>query len=357
MIESQVPYNYDGAALSALRKSLSEPRMTKYLLRADGDEAYAIALYLYNTRLAQAFLFPIAVTEVVFRNAVDETLIGEFGENWYEDGEFRDQILTEKSLTALDRVIDRVGIDYRGKVISGLTFDFWSNLFREDYDEFWEEHVSATFPVLSTDDEWKEIRELAIQINRFRNRVAHHEPIIGHDANMYLSRMYRLTRLRCPRTADWMRHHTVVGTVLRSRPNRQGCAPVSLLDKLDRKFHLVDRDTRLMDIASAEVVISQAFVCVDGKGAVVGAFTHQQYSQFISEKALETGGIIDFNDHTVAAVLKYEGVEQGCAVLPSRTPFLDVVNALKEPRVRLVVATNEDTHEPLGVILRAHRRY
>lgn len=75
MAESQVPYAYDQPALDAITASLSRQRFETYLTKAGNDENYAYALYLYNARLAKSLLFPLSVTEVTLRNAIDEALV------------------------------------------------------------------------------------------------------------------------------------------------------------------------------------------------------------------------------------------------------------------------------------------
>ena len=212
------------------------------------------------------------------------------------------------------------------------------------------------FPGLARGEGRREIQPLVRDINKFRNRVAHHESILDVNAPDLQSKMIKLTNLRCPKTSDWMRHHTTVNIVMRTKPNLKGSSPVSLLDKSDPRFHKVEPDKTLLAIASDEAKSLSAFVCVDG-GAVVGAFTHKQLYHFISEKALEADGMIDLNGHSIADVIKYDGVELGCRVLPSGISFLDAVKTLQEPKTSVVVAIDDQSQEPVGVILRVHRRY
>ncbi|WP_323009909.1 hypothetical protein [Paracoccus sp. (in: a-proteobacteria)] len=126
MAESQVPYAYDPQSVDALKASLSPQRFETYLAKAGGDEHYAFALYLYNARLAKSLLFPLSVTEVTLRNAVNSVLVASHGESWHQDATLRNQVLTAQSLDALDRAFIRAKSNARGKVIAELTFDFWS---------------------------------------------------------------------------------------------------------------------------------------------------------------------------------------------------------------------------------------
>src|SRR5690606_39563904 len=71
--ESQVPYPYTVEQLQAIRASISEPRFATYLKKGGNHQEYALALYLYNARVAKAFLYPLNVAEVTLRNAVDRS--------------------------------------------------------------------------------------------------------------------------------------------------------------------------------------------------------------------------------------------------------------------------------------------
>ena len=356
MSECQVPYTYDAEMISALKTSLSEPRFSTYLTKASGNEPFAIALYLYNIRLAQAFLFPLGLTEVVLRNAVDEVLVQSHGVNWHQNVTFRESVLTQESLASLDKAIRRADTGDRDKVIAELTFDFWSNLFRTQYADLWRTKANIAFPGLARREGRREIQNLVRDINQLRNRVAHHEPILDANAPDLQSKMIRLTKLRCPKTSDWMRHHTMVNIVMRSKPDLNSSAPVLLSDKSDRNFYKVGPDKTLLAVASDEAKRVSAFVCVDG-GKVIGAFTHKQLSNFVAKKALEAGGMVDLNDHSISDVIKNDGVDQGYRILSGDISFFDAIKILKEPNTRVVVAIDDQSKEPLGVILRAHRRY
>ena len=74
-------------------------------------------------------------------------------------------------------------------------------------------------------------------------------------------------------------------------------------------------------------------------------------------KALEMDGMIDLGDHTVTDILNNPSVADGFKVMLAGSSFFDAVKVLKEPKTRVVVAVNPDDGLPVGVVLRAHRRY
>jgi hypothetical protein len=356
MAESQVPYPYDAATIASLKASLSEPRFATYLTKASGDETFAFALYLYNSRLAKSFLFPLSVAEITMRNAVDGVLVQEYGDTWHRDDDFHNQVLSPESRGALDKAIDRARSQERGKVIAELTFDFWSNLFRKEYADIWRTKANIAFPELARGEGRREIQTLVREINRLRNRVAHHEPILDMNVPDLHSKMIKLVNLRCPVTSDWMRHHSTVSIVMRSRPNLAGTAPLNLESRSDPRFLAVERTSTLVEILNEEGQSCTAFLCIENR-QVAGAFTHHQLALYVSKRAVELEGMIDLNDHTVADVLNDPSIGDGCRPLSAKTSFFDAVKVLKEPKTRVVVAVDPDTELPVGVILRAHRRY
>ncbi|MCF3595779.1 Abi family protein [Rhodobacteraceae bacterium LMO-12] len=356
MAESQVPYPYDAATIASLKESLSEPRFATYLAKASGDEAFAFALYLYNARLAKSFLFPLSVAEVTLRNAVDGVLLQLFGAAWHQNANFRDTVLTPESLGALDKAMQRARSNERGKVIAELTFDFWSNLFRNEYASIWRTKANIAFPGLAHREGRHEIQILVREINRLRNRVAHHEPILDMNVPDLHSKIIKLVELRCEVTANWMRHHSTVSIVMRSRPNLEGSAPVTLASRADHRFEVVDQTSKLVSLAREEAQTCAAFVCVEND-VVLGAITHQQLALYMTNKASELDGMIDLDDHTISDILDSPAVADGFRTMPAGSSFLDAVKILKEPKTRVVVALNPDDGAPVGVVLRAHRRY
>ena len=356
MAESQISYPYHAATITALKASLSEPRFGSYLAKASNNEHYAIALYLYNARLAKSFLFPLNVAEITLRNAVDCALVQKFGPDWHTENNFRDRTLSEQSRAALEKAITRASAQDRGKVIAELTFDFWSNLFRVEYASVWRTMANIAFPELPHGQGRREVQTLVREINQFRNRVAHHEPILDVNVPDLHSKMIKLVKLRCEVTADWMKHHSTVSTAMRSRPNLAGSAPVTLGDRTDTAFAEVHASTTLAELNKSEGKTEKAIVCTDS-GNFVGAFTQQILAQYITEKAGEADGLIDLNDHTVGDVLKSPGVKETYHSQPARLPFFDAVEILKRPKAQLSVALDEAANAPQGVILRAHRRY
>jgi hypothetical protein len=131
---------------------------------------------------------------------------------------------------------------------------------------------------------------------------------------------------------------------------------VTFASRVDTQFKVVPPEAALPVISDGDAVGMSAIVCVE-KDRVVGAFTQQQLARFLCEKAFGQGGIIDLGDYTIADVLSLPDVKGGCKMLPGDSSFKDATDVLRDKGTRLVVAVDRQTNAPLGVMVRAHRRY
>lgn len=358
MAESQVIYPYLPVQLSSIRATISEPRFATYLSKAGNHEKYAIALYLYNARVAKAFLYPLGVVEVTLRNAIDEILVQRYGQDWHQDTVFRNQILTLEGLTTLDKAIRRAGQQApRGQVVATLTFDFWSNLFRPEYGALWRTTVNIAFPNLQHGETRQEIQNLVRPINAFRNRVAHHEPVLDLNVTDVLGKIMRLTELRCRETAAWLKHYCTLNTVVRSRPRLDGSTADTVSAKLDRNFIGVDVNTTLLNLLGFVDEKHQAIVCLDGAGLPTAAFTTLDVARFVSDRAKTLEGMVDLTEHKVSDLLQAIDLAGRWLRMDEKASMGLAVKELQKPRVQVLVGTDSATGRATGAIVRAHRRY
>lgn len=358
MAQSQVPFPYANDNVAALRTALSEARFGPYLAEAKGDAAFALELYLYNSRLAKAFLFPLNTVEVSVRNAVDEVLIDRYGTDWHTHEGFRQDVLTGEGLNTLDKAIARVGPSAtKDQVVATLTFDFWSNMLRREYATLWRTHLNRAFPNVATVGSRHEVQQLVRDINWFRNRVAHHEPIFRSDVNATYAKMLDAVGMRCLKTQEWMRYHSTVGVAVRTRPRTRTGAD-RIIARLDAGFVAVAPETTLLDLFRRATESHPAIVVVDSQGCPTAAFTIAAASAYVAEVAAVDGGLIDLTGHTVADVEKYVGGFAGSWIaLNSETAITLAIAEFQKPKIRVMVGTDPGSGKAVGALVRSHRRY
>lgn len=211
------------ALFDSLAATLSSPRLGVYLVAGGYRKPQALALYVWNARVSEAFQFPLHVVEVTLRNAVSRSVIDRFGVSWDTSPEFL-SILDESRLPTLERARSRLktkyGPGYSGdQFIAALPMGIWVHLLEGRYhDCIWRERIRVAFPNLPKSISRKGVQKSVSDLAELRNRVAHHEPIIEYDLSLLHTKSIKTTSWVCNRTAEWAESHSRVQSVLRERP-------------------------------------------------------------------------------------------------------------------------------------------
>lgn len=357
MAESQVPYPNHAHQITALRSALSEPRFKAYLEKGGDDERYALALYLYNVRVAKAFMFPLGVVEVTLRNAIDKRFVDVYGENWHRETHVRDSVLTPESLDALNKAITRAGNNAdHGQVVAELTFDFWSNLLRSEYGSFWRTNLNIVFPNIQRGQSRRDVQSTVKEINAFRNRVAHHEPVLDRNITDIHAKVVDVVSLRCRETAAWLKHHSTVSAAIRTRPHGPVAGFVPLGDRMARDFVKVQGATTLDSLASSFGHTRQAAVCIDSFGAPTAAFGPLELVSFVSLDLQKNAGFTLLAERTVDDLFTAINVVESWIPMDESTPLAEAVDALKLQGKNIIVGVDA-RGRAVGVLTRAWRRY
>lgn len=355
MAECQQPFQYSQAHAHTLEALLSSKRFATYLKKAGFKVDHAFELYLYNARLAKAFLFPLHVAEIVLRNAIDEVLSARFSPDWHHDTALR-SVLSAESLASLDKAVGRAGKGgapaKKDDVISCLTFDFWSNLFRHEYDRpLWQKSMSQLLPNSATVTR-AQFQPLVMGINHFRNRIAHHEPIFALNVSSQYKDILNVVEYRSAVASDWLKSHATVNKVMRTKPTSGAGAGPALSTVCDNDFICVPKDLPLVDITKSRK--PRFLVCVSGDNEPIGALDFSDIGEYLLNNTDNTG-LLDLNEHTLEDVLKavnglhsFTAVDQLQGITVLGTIFKDC------KRFALVMDQSKAIR---GVVAKAHRRY
>jgi len=345
MAESQLPYKYQGS--SHLLLSLSKDRFTPYLKSAGYSEEYAFNLYLYNARLSKAFLFPLHVLEVSLRNHMSAIFSAEFGSNWLHEPGFR-TALSKGSSEALSKGITRAKSDDLNDVVATLTFDFWSNLFRPEYDRpFWQTHMSDLLPY-SEKTTRKEFQKIVRDLNKFRNRIAHHEPIHRENTSAQHTLILKVISWLCEETAAWVKHYSTVNQVVRTRPSKDGESAPFFKDRCDDDFKPVSESIGLDQLPA-----SRFLLCHDASGELSAVVEAQHIAAYLLSLREERELIVDLGEHKVSRLIKTQGLTDNFSVCGGTESLSKASNILKKSISYIIV--KDDV--VLGVVAKAHRRY
>ena len=194
---------------SALEQSISRERLDKYLQAEAGNLDRALALYEKNTRLAEAFFTPLQSIEVCLRNKLHEQMCVEYGRSWLDDPtvplnhDARIRIADARS-----KFQAAAGPPSVGQLIAELHFAFWVSLLGRGYDaNIWRRALYKAF-LNQCGQPRSKVHSRFNAIRRFRNRVAHHEPIFHTDLVKMHREIIEGIGWMCTETSAWALHNS-----------------------------------------------------------------------------------------------------------------------------------------------------
>lgn len=129
-------------------------------------------------------------------------------------------ILNQKSLEIVSDAIGNIEREKkeptRARVVAKLSFGFWRALLDKRYKELWIAQLHRGFPNGTGDR--AEVARLLSKLNPFRNRIAHHEPILNADITTRHDEMIALVALMDDEAAQWVASRSSVPILLECVP-------------------------------------------------------------------------------------------------------------------------------------------
>ncbi|HKG04493.1 MAG TPA: hypothetical protein VKB03_15045 [Conexibacter sp.] len=199
---------------------LSAARFEPFLTGADGDHIRAVALYDWHAEITAACFELVHHFEVLVRNAIDGVL-GEgqpqepIKDTWLMDFGVLQPDGVKQVILAVERLEQGKGIT-RGRVVAGVSFGFWAGLFSKRYEELWRQRLRHAFPHGSVVR--KDLTERMRLLQRFRNRVAHHDCLLRQNIGERADDMLLIAGWIAPEAASWLRERSRVHALLASKP-------------------------------------------------------------------------------------------------------------------------------------------
>lgn len=211
-------------SLAALERSLSRERLQAYRLPDDRDERDGLARYVWNLALAGALLPSMHALEIAFRNEINRAatkLVA--NRSWRYDRvaswlDARPSMLLPHEAEKVERAKAQLGADPRsqtvGHLIAKLDFGFWVALCREPYGDsraagprLWPRALDLAFRHRpGTVTTRSQIFHQFDRIRKFRNRVAHHEPIWDRGYVAEHAHVLESLAWMSPKLAEALRH-------------------------------------------------------------------------------------------------------------------------------------------------------
>jgi hypothetical protein len=184
---------------AALERALSTQRLQAYSAPGDRDKTDAVARYIWNLALGTALQPALHALEVAFRNDLARAAAKLTSARTFRTADvpsWLDAVPTMLMVREHQKVMDaraRLGSDPRthteGHLIAKLDFGFWVALCRDSYADtrgegprLWPRALDLAFQKRPRSVTTRaEVYHRFDRIRKFRNRVAHHEPVWDRD--------------------------------------------------------------------------------------------------------------------------------------------------------------------------------
>jgi len=200
--------------INAITATLSATRLATFEV-APGFSAGTSSLekYSWHALTSAAFFASLHICEVAVRNGVNEALVATCGPHWPWNSTFerslpapRGNYFNPKSelLRARGKVPNRA----TGKVVAELAFAFWCHLFTSRYQvRVWDTNIRSAFPNMPITHSAAQARQrMHIELDslrKFRNRIAHHEPILADPFSHREASILSIIKWRNSELSDW----------------------------------------------------------------------------------------------------------------------------------------------------------
>lgn len=208
--------------LTAFERTITPARLQPYLQASGFQSQRAVHLYIWNAMMGQSFHFPLQTFEVALRNSVGAVLLDRFGEKWWRESVAR-SFLDERSVDELaiaHRRLRKKGIKPNGdEITASLSFGFWAAMLAPRYKPaIWSSRLIQAFPHIPANIDQKAIYDRVNRTLDLRNRIFHHEPLLGLNLSASYSELMQLLKWLCPETQAWVRKLCSVPQIIRLRP-------------------------------------------------------------------------------------------------------------------------------------------
>jgi hypothetical protein len=189
----------------SLERTISRDRLTKYLVAKASDLDAALTLYERNMRLSEAMYTPLQTLEVCLRNCINREMSQTYGADWLTNGTVP---LQQNASRMITEAVWECGASYSNSdLVAEIKFSFWVSLTAPGYDAtLWRNVIHKAFRAQGGKKR-SHVHGRLNALRRFRNRVAHHEPIYPNAGQMHTECLEAIGWM-CLDICSWATHHS-----------------------------------------------------------------------------------------------------------------------------------------------------
>lgn len=223
MTPGQIEFTYSAEDLAELVVYLSAERIAMYMKAVvyakdlTDRTRKALRRYEYNTAISEAFYPVIQGFEVALRNAVHTRLSADHGVTWLDTLE----LLESERVAIADAkrtITNKPQALTPDRVVAELSLGFWVRLFSAEYAmSLWGPSLSKTVQIRDR----RAFYDRLIEIKTLRNRIAHHNRIVGRTRPIEetYSRVLEALDWISPLVCSWvMKTNSVMDRVRKQSP-------------------------------------------------------------------------------------------------------------------------------------------
>jgi len=198
---------------------ISRERLENYLIASGHNEQRALDLYGWNIEISEAFYPLLNAVEVCLRNIISNHMIDMYGQQWWNNDDYLDQIDRGKRIVraARDKVKRRSAVT-SGRMVAELNFGFWTKMLLPRHQGIFWESFNHVFDKLPDEITYDDLYGRCESVCDFRNRIFHHEPIFNWDISKEYQQMMELLKWLSPEKAVWIKDYLRVMAVMRQKP-------------------------------------------------------------------------------------------------------------------------------------------
>lgn len=219
----QHPFSCTPITYAAVEKVISAQRLGRYLRTAGGDKHMALRLYVWNSRLCEAFYIPCQFAEVAVRNGAAQALAARYQPDWHLDARFPstlpDRLARELERTIADGQREHGANATVNHVVSGVSLGFWTHLFTKNFRHIlWKHGFGTAFPHIPRTETSLSIYKRIDRLRNWRNRIAHYNAIFDKGPAAEMENVQTILSWACPETFWLLNQLSNVSTVINQRP-------------------------------------------------------------------------------------------------------------------------------------------
>ena len=166
---------------------MNDRLIKKFITKKRFEKYKNIDTYNINLRKSKQFYIPLSILEVSLRNSINNLFEKLYGAGWIaNEASFLKHKEIEKIIQTKDKILSRSEIISKDKIVSELSFGFWTALFQSVYDDKMRfNNLKHIFPNLPPKEKLPIDRKMVStklnHIRKFRNRIFHHENILKEE--------------------------------------------------------------------------------------------------------------------------------------------------------------------------------